>query len=71
MTASTPVTKQEVEEIVGWVVREIVGDALRLVSERFDQVDERFDRLEDKLDTTIAIVDHHTIDIRELQRKTL
>ena len=32
-----PATKKDVEEIVGRVVGEIVGDALQLISERFDQ----------------------------------
>jgi archaellum component FlaC len=98
MTTSAFATKQDVEEIVGRVVGEIVSDALHLISERFDRVDERFeqidrrfeevdrrfeqidqrfdrmdrrfDRLGDKMETTVAVVDHHTIDIRELQRKT-
>jgi phosphate uptake regulator len=66
-----------IEKMVGNTVGEIVGDALQIISERFDEVDkrfkqmdERFDRLEDKTDTIAASVDHHTIDIRELQRKT-
>jgi hypothetical protein len=65
------------EKMVGNTVGEIVGDALQIISERFDavdrrfeQVDKRFDRMEDKLDTVTATADHHTIDIRELQRKT-
>ena len=62
MTTSSPATKQDVEEIVGRVVGEIVGDALQMISERFDQ-------LENKLDETTALVDHHSIDIRELKRK--
>jgi DNA anti-recombination protein RmuC len=91
MTASPPVTKQQVEEIVGRIVSEVVGDALQLIAkefakvyerfeqidrrfekidERFDAMDKRFDRLEDKLETTAAAVDHHTIDIRQLQRKS-
>lgn len=87
MTSSPPATKQDVEEIVGRVVGEIVGDALQLIAnqfgamnkkmddrfavvdKRFDEMDKRFDRVEDKLDANIASVDHHTIDIRELQRK--
>jgi archaellum component FlaC len=76
MTAAVPATKQDVEEIVGRVVGEIIGDALQMITARFDQVDERFeqmdrrfDRLEDKLETTSATVDHHAIDIRELRRK--
>jgi hypothetical protein len=63
MIASPPATRQDVEEIVGRVVGEIVGDALQMVSERFD-------RLEDKMEAAITVVDHHTIDIRDLQRKT-
>ncbi len=75
MTAvSAPATKQDVEEIVGRVVGEVVGDAIQVISdhmdEKFAEVDKRFDRLEDKMETTIARVDHHDIDIRELQRKT-
>lgn len=70
MLASAPATKQDVEEIVGRVVGEIVGDALQLISERFNKVDERFDRLEDKMEKIGATVDHHAIDIREPQRKT-
>lgn len=71
MTASPPATKQDVEEIVGRVVGEIVGDALGLISQRFDKVDQRFDQLEDKMETTAAAVNHYTIDIRELRRKTV
>jgi archaellum component FlaC len=84
-------TKQDVEEIVGRVVSEVVGDALQVISERFDLVDQRFvkvdkrfeqidrrfermdkrfDRLEDKMGSVAATADHHSIDIRELQRKT-
>jgi len=78
MTAiSPPATKADVEEIVGRVVGEIIGDAMQLISERFDRIDQRFaamdkrfDKVEDKLDVSIAQVDHHSIDIRELQRKT-
>jgi len=63
MTAAAPATKQDVEEIVGRVVGEIVGDALQMIAERFD-------RIEDKMETIASTVDHHTIDIRELRRKT-
>ena len=73
-----------VNDVVGTVVSEIVGDALQLISDRFDQVDKRFeqidkrfdridkrfDRLESKLNNTVDRVDHHTIDIRALRRKT-
>jgi len=73
MTADDPVTKAglddalenfavRMEKMVGSVVGEIVGDALQVVSERFD-------RIEDKLDENIARVDHHDVDIRELNRK--
>ncbi|HET7059969.1 MAG TPA: hypothetical protein VFH99_01465 [Candidatus Saccharimonadales bacterium] len=72
-TASPPATKQDVEEIVGRVVGEIVSDAMQTLSNHMDvkfaEVDKRFDRLANKLETTVATVDHHTIDIRELQRK--
>lgn len=75
MTASPPATKQDVEEIVGRMVGEIVGDAMQTISDHMDkkfaEVDKRFDRLEDKIETTIARVDHHSIDIRELQRKAV
>lgn len=80
-TVADYATKQDVEEIVGRVVGEIVGDALQLIADRFDKVDKRFDDMErrfnrkfavveDKLDTAIARIDHHDIDIRELRRKT-
>lgn len=73
MTASPPATKRDVEEIVGRVVGEIVGDAMQVISDHMDkkfaEIDKRFDRLEDKLESVIARVDHHSIDIRELQRK--
>ena len=49
MIASLAATKHDVEEIVGRVVGEIVGDALQMISERFDQVDERFDRIESEM----------------------
>ena len=69
-------TEKMVITVVGAVVGEIVGDALKLISEQFAKVDERFDRLEarldrlgDKLDRTAAIVDLHAVDIRALQRK--
>jgi DNA polymerase II small subunit/DNA polymerase delta subunit B len=59
-------TKSDVEEIVtrvvGNVVGEIVGDALQLINDRFDRLERRVNEIAD-------IVDHHTIDIRELQRK--
>jgi hypothetical protein len=57
------------EKMVGQVVGGIVGDALKLISERFDRLEARMDRLEDKLDRTAAIVDLHAVDIRALQRK--
>lgn len=76
-TPAAAATKQDLddlyvrmEKMVGNTVGEIVGEALQMVSDRFDQVDRRFDRLENKLDDVAATVDHHTIDIRELQRKT-
>jgi flagellar capping protein FliD len=73
---------KRMEKMVGDVVGEIVGDALQMISERFDTVDKRFeevdkrldrmdarlDRIEKKLDKTRDITDHHTIDIRALQR---
>lgn len=76
-TTSPPATKQDVEEIVGRVVSDVVGnivsDAMQTISdhidEKFAEVDRRFDRLEDKMETTIARVDHHDIDIRELKRR--
>lgn len=36
MSKSEPATKQDVEEIVGRVVGEIVGSALQLISDQFD-----------------------------------
>jgi len=69
-------TKQDLEEMygriekmVGQVVGEVVGDALRMISERFDRIEQRLDRVEDKLDRTAALVDLHSVDIRALQRK--
>ena len=66
-----------VEETVGNTVGSIIGDALQMISKRFDQVDQKFeavykrlDRLENKVEEIGAMVEHHTIDIRELQRKT-
>lgn len=73
-TTSPLATKHDVEEIVGRVVGIIVGDAMRIISDHMDkkfaEVDKRFDRLEDRLEGTVATVDHHGIDIRELKRKT-
>lgn len=82
MDAAQYVTKQDLEasleslynrteRMVGEVVGQIVGDALQLISERFDRVDARLDRIEDKLDRTAAIVDLHAVDIRALQRKAV
>lgn len=55
MDKDVPVTKKDVEEIVVRVVHRIVGgivgDAMLLISERFDQVDDheaRLKRLEQK-----------------------
>jgi hypothetical protein len=71
MDTSRFATKQDVEEIVGRVVGQIVGDALQLISERFDRLEGRMERMEDKLDRTAAIVDLHAVDIRALQRKAV
>ncbi len=73
-----------IQQIVGDTVGEIVGDALQLISERFDAVDKRFDslekdmsqlhiamiRVENKLDITADTTDRHTLQIKALQRKT-
>ena len=40
------------------------------IDKRFDRMDKRFDGLESKLNNTVDRVDHHTIDIRALRRKT-
>lgn len=50
MTAAIYATRDDVEEIVGRVVGEIIGDALQMISERFDRVDERFDRIDQRFD---------------------
>ena len=42
--AKSPVaTRDDVEEIVGRVVGEIIGDALQLISGRFDKVERKLD----------------------------
>lgn len=46
MTDVQAVTKAGVEEVVGRVVGEIVGDALQLISKRFDEQDEKFTALQ-------------------------
>lgn len=53
---------REVPKIVGDQVGEIANDILQLMNDRFDIV-------EDKLDRTIARIDLHDVDIRELRRK--
>jgi hypothetical protein len=75
-TRFLPRVEKMVARVVGEVVGEIVGDALQLTSERFDRLEarmdhmeERMDRVEDKLDRSIARIDVHDVDIRELKRK--
>lgn len=69
-SGAKPVTQKDlkslysrIEKMVSSTVGEIVGDALQIISERFNCI-------EDKMDSIAATVDHHTIDTRELQRKT-
>jgi hypothetical protein len=57
MDTSQFATKQDLEDLyrrtekmVGDVVGEIVGDALKLISARFDKVEKRLDRVELRLD---------------------
>jgi chromosome segregation ATPase len=66
MNMSAFATKQDVEEIVGRVVGEILSDALQLIAgqfeqvngrlargdSRFDQIDERFNQLDKRFDQT-------------------
>jgi archaellum component FlaC len=57
---SQPATRRDVEEIVGRVVGEIVGDALQMIANRFDQVDARFtaiDKRFDKHDTQFKTIE--------------
>ncbi len=95
MSDTSPITKEvlkkdlehlyvRMEKMVGSVVGEIVGEALQLISERFDRQDKEISnikgdvsslkaaviRIENKLDTHKELIDSQTFDIRELQRKT-
>jgi septal ring factor EnvC (AmiA/AmiB activator) len=60
-TNSPPATKQDVEEIVGRVVGEIVSDAMQTISDhmdvkfaevdrRFEQVDRRFEQVDKRFE---------------------
>lgn len=76
-------TKDDVEEIVGRVVGGVVGEAMQLISERFDKQDKTIEgmqktigdmqatlnRVENKLDATAYIVDEHTDQLRQLKHK--
>jgi len=68
--------KQDIEEIVGRVVGEIVGAALQLIASQFDEVHGELstkadkadiNRLENKLDPTIDQVDDHSIRLKRLE----
>ncbi len=48
----------------------IFSDGMQIVSERFDRLEAGLDRSEDTLDRTVARVDIHDVDIRQLKRKT-
>lgn len=75
-----PITKKDVEEIVGRVVGDIMNDALQMIAGRFDKVDQRFDQQDDqiaemhslatrtkrKLDATVQQVDDHSVILRRL-----
>lgn len=83
MDTSQFVTKQGLqtalkatEKRILQAVGELISDALQVISERFDRVEARLDRiearldnLEDKQDRTSALVDLHSVDIRQLKRK--
>lgn len=76
-------TKNDVEEIVGRVVGEIVSDALQLISERFEKQDgvlaqhsgtlaehsATLNRVENKLNATVDLVDEHSQQIKQLKVK--
>lgn len=83
MANSEPATKRDVEEIIGRVVGEIAGEAMQLISKRFDKVEAHLEphddefrplkatvgRIESKLDATADIVDEHSQQIKQLQIK--
>ena len=66
--------KQDIEEIVGRVVGEIVGAALQLIANQFDAINiimaSKVDitRLENKLNPTLDAVDDHSVRIKRLER---
>lgn len=62
--------RKDVEEIVGRVVGEMVGDAMQLISERFDRLEAKLDRAEHRLNTTVGRVDDHDIRIQQLEQQS-
>lgn len=64
MSKNDPATKGNVEEIVGRVVGEIVGEALQLISDRFDKQDA-------VLEEHGAILTYHTEQIDKINGSVL
>ena len=65
--------KQDIEEIVGRVVGEIVSTALQLIANQFDEIHKvmatKADivRLEKKLDATVEVVSDHSKQLSQLK----
>ena len=70
--------KRDIEEIVGRVVGEIVGAALQLIANQFDEmrrvIEPKADksditRLENKIDATVDLVDDHNRQLRQMRAR--
>lgn len=69
MSKSEPASKDDVEEIVGRVVGEIVSDALQLISERFDNQDTRFDNQDATIQQVVDEQQEQRIQLDRIESK--